>query len=67
MIAVKYTFINYHKFILCCRFTAWPEDALEKVAQNFLKQMDIDDNIREKCVVMCKEFHTTVQKASKRY
>lgn len=49
------------------RFTAWPEDALEKVAQNFLKQMEIDDDMRDKCVVMCKEFHTTVQNASARY
>ncbi|XP_075210784.1 dynein heavy chain 3, axonemal [Lycorma delicatula] len=60
----------FPSLINCCTidwFTAWPDDALEKVAQNFLKQMDIDEQICEKCVIMCKEFHTTVQEVSVRY
>ncbi|XP_068084555.1 dynein axonemal heavy chain 3 [Anabrus simplex] len=54
----------FPSLINCCTidwFTAWPEDALERVAKMFLKQMDLDDETREKCVVLCKHFHTTVQ------
>jgi len=36
---------------------AWPEDALEMVANKFLEDVDIDDDTRLKCVQMCKHFH----------
>lgn len=45
----------------------WPEDALEKVAQYFIQTMDIPEAIADSCVVICKEFHTTVTDASTRY
>lgn len=49
------------------RFTAWPIDALEKVAQKFLGNMEFTDAIKENCVTMCKHFHTSVQDSSLRY
>ena len=36
---------------------AWPEDALEIVAHRFLADVDLEDDIRQKCVQMCKNFH----------
>ncbi|XP_063226606.1 dynein axonemal heavy chain 3 [Bacillus rossius redtenbacheri] len=48
-------------------FTAWPEDALEQVAEVFLKQMDLDQSLSYKCVDLCKLFHVSVQKMSVRF
>jgi len=48
------------------RFTVWPEDALEKVAEYYLKDMSINSDIASSCVVICKEFHTTARDASAR-
>lgn len=48
-------------------FTEWPEDALEKVANNFLEEMDMTDDIRKRCVMMCNYFHHGVKKMSTRF
>jgi dynein heavy chain len=53
------------KFIV--RFSAWPEDALELVANKFLTQIEMESEIRNNCVKMCKHFHTSVSNISKRY
>lgn len=50
----------FPSLINCCTidwFQPWPEDALEMVANNFLEDVDLDDDIRKLCVVMCKYFH----------
>ncbi|CAG2061011.1 unnamed protein product [Timema podura] len=55
--------------INCCTidwFTAWPEDALERVAKNFLQQMDFDPELEDSCVDLCKEFHVSVTNISER-
>uniref|UniRef100_A0A0A9Z4J1 Dynein heavy chain 3, axonemal n=1 Tax=Lygus hesperus TaxID=30085 RepID=A0A0A9Z4J1_LYGHE len=60
----------FPSLINCCTidwFTAWPDDALEKVAEAFLKTVDISDEMKEKSVTICKEFHTTVKEASGEY
>jgi hypothetical protein len=49
------------------RFTAWPEDALELVANKFLTQIEMESKIRNECVKMFKHFHTSVSNISKRY
>jgi dynein heavy chain len=49
------------------RFTAWPEDALEFVANKFLMQIEIEPELRNKCVEVCKHFHTSVSDMSERY
>jgi len=53
----------FPSLINCCTidwYTLWPEDALEKVARMSLKDLDIGEILREKCVQICKEFHTSV-------
>lgn len=60
----------FPSLINCCTidwFSLWPEDALERVANLFLHQTDIDDTVVEYCVVICKHFHTSVQNASEEF
>lgn len=46
------------------RFTIWPEDALAKVAHYYLHDMQTTHDIAASCVIICKEFQTTVNEAS---
>jgi len=51
----------------CCTidwFTEWPSEALEKVAGKFLEEMDMEDDVRRNCVVMCGYFHESVRQVS---
>ena len=55
---------------LCiCLFVcqAWPEDALEMVANKFLEEVDMALDERKMCVFMCKYFHESVRQLSERY
>lgn len=45
----------------------WPDDALERVANMFLKQTDINEEMIERCVLMCKHFHVAVENASNKF
>ncbi|CAG9767321.1 unnamed protein product [Ceutorhynchus assimilis] len=58
----------FPSLINCCTidwFQNWPDDALERVANMFLCQTNIESEMIEKCVSMCKEFHVTVQDCAK--
>lgn len=60
----------FPSLINCCTidwYTLWPEDALEKVARISLRDLDIGSELREKCVQMCKQFHTNVSVTSEEY
>uniref|UniRef100_H2ZME5 AAA+ ATPase domain-containing protein n=1 Tax=Ciona savignyi TaxID=51511 RepID=H2ZME5_CIOSA len=60
----------FPSLINCCTidwFQAWPEDALEMVANKFLEDVDLEDDTRSKCVIMCKQFHESVRNLSERY
>ena len=46
---------------------AWPEDALEMVANKFLEEVDMAHEVRKECVYMCKYFHESVRKLSDRW
>jgi len=48
-------------------FEAWPEDALEMVANKFLEEVELEDSVRQETVIMCKHFHTSVRLMSERY
>ncbi|KAJ8727857.1 hypothetical protein PYW08_016242 [Mythimna loreyi] len=49
-------------------FTAWPPEALERVAHMFIYQMeDVEDELRLACVDMCQLFHMTVVQLSDRF
>ncbi|XP_039273758.2 dynein axonemal heavy chain 3-like isoform X3 [Styela clava] len=57
----------FPSLINCCTidwFQAWPEDALEMVANKFLEDVDLDDDVRLSCVGMCKYFHESVRQLS---
>ncbi|XP_076299082.1 dynein heavy chain 3, axonemal isoform X2 [Lasioglossum baleicum] len=60
----------FPSLINCCTidwYTIWPEDALEKVARMSLQNLQITDELREKCVHISKEFHTSITHASEDY
>ena len=61
---------QYPSFINCCTidwFTAWPQDALERVAFKFLETIDMDDSIREGVVTTCQNFHESVRILSEKF
>jgi dynein heavy chain len=37
------------------------------VANKFLEEVEMTDNVRKECVWMCKYFHESVRKTSERY
>ena len=41
-------------------FQTWPSDALEMVANKFLEEVELEDNVRKGVVSMCKMFHESV-------
>ncbi|CAB4020579.1 dynein heavy chain 3, axonemal-like, partial [Paramuricea clavata] len=46
---------------------AWPEDALEMVANKFLDDVEMSYNVRKEVVFMCKYFHESVRALSEKY
>lgn len=57
----------FPSLINCCTidwFQKWPDDALERVANLFLHQTDIEHSMIMLCVEMCKKFHVTVEEVS---
>ena len=46
---------------------AWPNDALEMVANKFLEDVDMSEDMRWRCVSMCQHFHQSVRSLSDRY
>lgn len=60
----------FPSLINCCSidwFTAWPDDALEKVAAKFLEDTDVNDETRAACVAMCVHFHQSVHALSRKF
>jgi dynein heavy chain len=45
----------------------WPPDALEAVAEKFLGEIEMADEVRESCVTMVQTFHTSTETASKKF
>ena len=49
----------FPSLINCCTidwFQAWPDDALEMVANKFLEELDMEQDMRSRCVYMCQHF-----------
>ncbi|RUS89800.1 hypothetical protein EGW08_002412, partial [Elysia chlorotica] len=60
----------FPSLINCCTidwFQAWPEDALEMVANKFLEDLEMDDAMKLETVSMCKHFHESVRITSEKY
>jgi dynein heavy chain len=61
---------KFPSLVNCCTidwFKDWPTDALEMVATKFLKDIEMDDEIRVQVVSMCKNFHDSTTKQSAKF
>ncbi|KAL8620603.1 hypothetical protein ACOMHN_017884 [Nucella lapillus] len=61
---------QFPSLINCCTidwFQPWPEDALERVANKFLEDADIEEHEKKETVHICKYFHQSVRTLSERY
>ncbi|XP_074137054.1 dynein axonemal heavy chain 3 isoform X2 [Sminthopsis crassicaudata] len=57
----------FPSLINCCTidwFQSWPTDALEMVANKFLEDVELDDEVRIQVVSMCKYFQESVRHLS---
>ncbi|CAH2307190.1 dynein heavy chain 3, axonemal [Pelobates cultripes] len=60
----------FPSLINCCTidwFQTWPTDALEMVANKFLEDVALEDEIRKQVVSMCKYFQENVKQLSDSY
>ncbi|KAG8513614.1 Dynein heavy chain 3, axonemal [Galemys pyrenaicus] len=60
----------FPSLINCCTidwFQSWPTDALELVANKFLQDVELDDDIRIEVISMCKYFQESVKDLSVDY
>lgn len=60
----------FPSLINCCTidwFQAWPDDALEMVANKFLEELDMEQDLRSRCVYMCQHFHQSVRSLSDKF
>ncbi|XP_076766493.1 dynein heavy chain 3, axonemal [Xylocopa sonorina] len=60
----------FPSLINCCTidwYTVWPQDALEKVARMSLLNVNINTDLREKCVHISQQFHTSIVVISEDY
>ncbi|XP_045448983.1 dynein axonemal heavy chain 3 [Melitaea cinxia] len=61
----------FPSLINCCTidwFTAWPTEALERVASMFIAKMEgVEGELRDACVQMCQLFHVSVVQLSDRF
>ncbi|XP_034354027.1 dynein axonemal heavy chain 12 isoform X4 [Arvicanthis niloticus] len=61
---------QFPSLINCCTidwFQPWPEDALERVAVNFLETVELTEVERQEIVPICKHFHTSIMRLSERF
>jgi len=61
---------SFPSLVNCCTinwFQAWPADALEIVAQRFLEEVEMPDDLRQSCVGMCQTFHESTRSLSARF
>uniref|UniRef100_A0A803XM02 Dynein axonemal heavy chain 3 n=1 Tax=Meleagris gallopavo TaxID=9103 RepID=A0A803XM02_MELGA len=60
----------FPSLINCCTidwFQTWPADALEMVANKFIEDVELEDDIRKEVVSMCKYFQESVRELSISY
>ena len=61
---------QFPSLINCCTidwFKAWPEEALERVANHFLEEVELSEHERKEIVPICKHCHVTAQNLSHDY
>ena len=55
---------NFPSLVNCTTidwFSEWPKDALESVAEQFLADIEMEEDVRKSCVFMVQNFHTSTQ------
>ena len=52
--------------VCVCGWQAWPEDALERVANKYLEHVEIEDDEKAETVKICKYFHTSSARLSEK-
>ncbi|EGD75848.1 dynein heavy chain 7 [Salpingoeca rosetta] len=60
---------QFPSLVNCCTinwFQAWPADALQIVAQRFLEDVEMGEDLRHHCVQLCQEFHESTRALSER-
>ncbi|EAA13034.3 AGAP011441-PA [Anopheles gambiae str. PEST] len=60
----------YPSLVNCCTidwFDAWPEDALEKVADKYMKELNVSAEVKKSIVVLCKHFHVIARNVSAQF
>ncbi|KAF8769940.1 Dynein heavy chain 7 like protein [Argiope bruennichi] len=58
---------QFPSLINCCTidwFQTWPEDALERVAEHYFKDMELKKSMKKNSVIICKYFHVRSQELS---
>ncbi|KAL6119092.1 dnah12 [Pungitius sinensis] len=61
---------QFPSLVNCCTidwFQAWPEEALERVANSFLGPLEMSGNERREVIPICKTFHTSATQLSQRF
>ncbi|XP_030590036.1 dynein heavy chain 12, axonemal [Archocentrus centrarchus] len=61
---------QFPSLINCCTidwYQPWPEEALERVANSFLKSLEMDEKERQEVICICKTFHTSAEELSERF
>ena len=61
---------QFPSLVNCCGidwYTAWPVDALTAVASRFLKNIDLETEVRDACVEMCGLFHSSASELGDRF
>nr|XP_061802869.1 dynein axonemal heavy chain 12-like [Nerophis lumbriciformis] len=61
---------HFPSLINCCTinwFQPWPEEALERVANSFLKPLELKEDERKEVILICKTFHTSACQLSDRF
>ncbi|KAF2899450.1 hypothetical protein ILUMI_06724 [Ignelater luminosus] len=57
----------YPSLVNCCTidwFEDWPEDALEKVAHNWMEDVNLSSEVKDSAIIACKYFHVSSRKVS---
>jgi dynein heavy chain len=61
---------NFPSLVNCTTidwFSEWPKDALESVADQFLADVELEDEVKKSCVFMVQNFHTSTQTQSAKF
>ena len=68
--ALRKRILNFPSLVNCTTidwFSEWPADALQNVAESFLADVEMEDEVRHSCTEMVQIFHTVTTETAKRF